>query len=202
MVGPSPFLPSTPLVGTNLRRLHLYQLTSMFARSDDGNPHLSDGALSSVLHLFVSGCPRLEALSVSHGHKYLSRGEIMPPLPRLGDAFVNAAPPRSLVMLHLQDIVVTPEDFSSCELPELRFCRLINAGEDAKIAKDALVAACPKLTGEACVVRDEPLDDATIKEAVDGARLRAKHHYFPTRDLSGLSLDGVLDVLQLGYYHR
>lgn len=211
LMGPSPSLPSTPLHGPNLRRLHLHKMCRSFGPDHNSYCHLSSGCLAAVIRLLVSRCPRLEALCLCHGRKYLSRGETLPPLPRLGTTFTDGSVelPRSLVMLHLQDIHVAPADLETCALPELVLLRLIGCGPEAQATADAMrasvakVCTCPKLTGEGVVVVESETSfncysypkfegpDATV----NAARNFAKYTKFPLEDLSGLRLAGVVDVL-------
>jgi hypothetical protein len=88
------------LSGANLRSLHVHKMCCSFVRDDYPSPHLSSGCLSSLIRLLVKGCPRLESLCLAHGSKYISRGEALPPLPRLGAAFADGILPTTLVMLH------------------------------------------------------------------------------------------------------
>lgn len=200
-LGPSALLPSRPFRGANLRRLHLHRLCTSFVphNTPGDSPHLSSSCLASILLLFVRECPRLEALAVVHGRKYTSRGEQLPPLPSIGGTLCHASLPRGLVMLHLGDIVVQPEDVAAVSLPQLALVRLVHCGPAAPAAAQALAANCPKLTEAGCVVladRDCPkiADDAPARE-----RKRATFMRYPTEDLTGLSFDGVIDVLERGY---
>ena len=92
-------LASQPFSGANLRRLHIYKMVESFC---EGDAHLSTASLSAFIHLFVKQCPQLESLCLTHGQKYLSRHEVLPPLPSLGHAFTNVTLPRTLVMLRTQ----------------------------------------------------------------------------------------------------
>lgn len=200
MYGPSPALPAQPLAGRNLRRLHVHNLVCPFG---DGPSHLDSSALHAVVALLLKDCPRLEALSLAHGRKYVSRNELLPPLPRLYGAFDVVRPPASLVLLHLQDMLVSPEDFGNCELPNLCFLRLVGCGARAAVAGASLVgsAIAPRLRTDGVVTRGLA-DDYLRKlpdETPNKARVWAGLYRYPQEDLGGLGLSGVLDALERGY---
>jgi hypothetical protein len=190
LVGPAPQLPSQPLAGANLRRLHIFRMIRSFDSSPD--VHLSTGCLSALVHLLVSKNPRLEALSLTHGKKVIGRNESLPPLPKLGRALANVALPRSLIMLHLQDIIVCPEDVAMVELPELAFVRLVHCGPDAHAAIDTLISLCPKL--KTCICKDKIPDGL---EHCGGSRVN--FFGFPRSELTGLSATGLLKAIENGY---
>jgi len=214
LMGPSPHLPSTPLHGPNLRRLHLHKMCRSFGPAEGAYCHLSSGCLGAVLRLLVSKCPRLEALCLCHGRKYLSRGEALPPLPHLGATFTDGSVelPRTLVMLHLQDIHVSPPALETCALPELVLLRLIGCGPDAQATADAMRAsaaadgcACPRLTEEGVVLVESENSSYNSyaypkfegpDAAANAARNLSKYTKFPLGDFeAGMSLSGVVDVL-------
>lgn len=196
--GPSPPLPTAPLQGANLRRLHIYDMIYGFTASD-ASPHLSDASLACFIKTFVSGCPRLESLCLAHGRKYLSRGETLPRLPRLGKSFQATPLPRTLVMLELKEIVVAPSDFAGCELPALALVRLKHCKDEhgPDLQKDTieeLCMACPKLEPSGCVAdehRFEPKHSSKLQQA--------RVCNYPAEHIGGLSLEGVLDALERGY---
>ena len=216
-VAPDPLLPTRSLNLPSLRILHVRSLVASFVPHWGDSqpvecPHLSTQSLASVLRLLVSQCPRLEALCIGHGRKYVSRAEVMPPFPRLGTALSDPAIgiASSLVMLHLSDILVDTEsvsDILGLSLPRLTFVRFVHCGPDAQAAADALVSQCAALTSDGCVVRAEREMDRALQEqcapnAPGSIRVRARHLGFPTGDLAGLSLDGVLRVLERGERHN
>ena len=191
MQGPNPLLPPMPLCLPNLRHLHVHKLCSSCS------PHLSSQCLGRLLQLLVQRCPRLESLCLGHGRKHITRFEEMPPFPHLGMA-LSACPvslPESLVLLHLSDVLVDPESVAGLSLPRLVFLRLVNCGPDARAAADTLANHCPALTRDGCCIRAE---FETPKLPCDATRLWARHARFPDKDLAGLSLDGVLNVLECG----
>ena len=151
----------------------------------------------------MSQCPKLEALGLSHGRKYLSRGETMPPFPSLLGAFEQCRLPTSLVMLHLQDIIVQPTDFAACHLPELALLRMIDCGDQAAESAHAMRLTCPKLTPAGCIITGDTTGYFKLTQETH-PRVKAVHCCFPADDLHGLSLDGVIDVLVRGYdtYYR
>ena len=196
MQGPNPLLPPMPLCLPNLRNLHVHNLCSSY-HPTSYSPHLSSQSLGRLLQLLVQRCPRLESLCLGHGRKYIARSEEMPPFPHLGTA-LSACPvslPESLVLLHLSDMLVDPESVAGLSLPRLVFLRLVNCGPDARAAADTLALHCPTLTRDGCCIRAE---FETPKLPSDAARLWARHARYPNKDLAGLSLDGVLNVLECG----
>ena len=193
VAGPTP---TQPLDGGNLRRLHVYKMMCSFHA---GNPHLSSGSLSAMARLFISKCPRLESISLTHGTKYLSRNEVLPPLPRLASAFINVRLPKTLVMLHLQDIVVHPEDFADSQLPELVLLRLVHCGPRSHEVAEFLVGTCPKLEPAGCLVSLSNRPLLPEEDVPSARRVRAKWQRFPRADLANSSLDRVIDVLEQGY---
>ena len=206
LVGPAPALPSTPLRAANLRRLHIYKMSRAFV-ADHHDPHLSDGCLAEVVRLLVSGCPRLESLALAHGRKYVSRNDVrlMPPLPSISHVFTHTPLPPTLVMLHLQDVNVTPEDLAPCQLPNLVFLRLVSCGPYSYAAARTLCSNCPQLSLEGCVVKrttDDRDADVIGRERNRELRHVARLYHFPKAGIQGLSLDGVLDVLERGYKCR
>ena len=108
---------------------------------------------------------------------------------------------RAQVMLHLQDMVVAPEDFAACELPNLVFLRLICCGDRSPEAVEALLASCPKLTREGCICFRGP-GDPVGDDGPNKSRAIARRFRFPEEDLAGCSLAGVIDALERGYSVR
>jgi hypothetical protein len=127
----------------------------------------------------------------------------MPPLPKLGGAFINVPLPRTLVLLHLQDILISPEDFATVSLPLLAFARFVNCGPETAEAIETLVATCPKLERNGCVwssgKMEPPVSAQGHKLAHAEVRQLARLIKFPCDDLAGLSLEGIMDVLERGY---
>ena len=111
-------------------------------------------------------------------------------------------------MLHLQDIVVMPEDFATTQLPLLRLVRFANAGVAAPAALEALRLKCPKLEERGCVSYKDPSSvfDAKANETLskrerEGTlpkRERARLFGFPDSDLAGLSL-GIITMTALRF---
>ena len=130
-----------------------------------------------------------------HGAKYLSRGEVMPPLPPLGATLRIVPLPRTLVFLHLQDMVVTPDVFDALpwDLPELRMVRLFHCGCEASGAIGSLRTYAPKLELANCILVEGPERVSHHKDAP--SRTHAKHGRFPSCDLAGLSAEGIIDAL-------
>lgn len=131
----------------NLRRLTLNHL--IYFAGD----HLSSGSLGDLLGLILPACPRLECLAIDHGIKYTSSVELkrdgQQQLPALAGALTRTPLPSSLVLLQLQNILVTPSDFDECHLPELTLVRLLGCGPAAlEVARQlAESERCPKLRG-------------------------------------------------------
>ena len=202
--GPSPSLPTKPLEGANLLRLEINRMSHMFGRGES-DVHLSSSSCSAMIGILTANCPRLESLLLKHGIQYQStctNGVISPPLPRLQAAFQQPKGlPRSLVMLHLGDILVAPEDFIGVDLPNLVLVRLVNGGLRAAATSAALLDndKCPKLTARGIIHRG-------IKISSDSVPARTLKEHSPWRfalefqtprgSLAGLSLDGVVKVLQ------
>ena len=88
------------------------------------------------------------------------------------------------------------------QLPHLVFLRLVACGSSAQLAARTLRSNCRQLSHEGCVVR--AVDDRDIIERERNRELRhvAKLYHFPKADIEGLSLAGVLDVLERGYKCR
>jgi hypothetical protein len=200
--GPSPQIPSSPLCLPNLRILRVQRMCTSFVSANSESPHLSSGCLGSILRLLIRQCPRLEALSLGHGRKYASRNEVMPPFPRLGTALADPSVglPEGLVMLHLSDMLIDPSEVLGIALAHLTFVRFVACGPDAQAAADTLATQCPALTSQGCCVREWTGPNATPvpRDAPNAARLRARLYRHPQEPLAGLSLEGVLDVLERG----
>ena len=176
----------------NLRRLNVHNMIGIVG------DHLSSTTLGELVKIVVGACPRLEALSLIHGQKYVSRNEALPPLPLLGDALLGVEVPRSLVLLHLEDIIVGADDVSSCELPKLKLLRLLCCGSGAQAAADALLGSSPLLTREGCEVHAGLRTRVGVTApdwSILSTRRQANIRQFPTRSVAGLSLAQIVDQL-------
>ena len=193
--GPDPVLSTHSLNCTNLRRLCIYRMISFSA------DHLSSEVLAELVQLLLRHCSRLEALTLVHGIKYTTRTGTIPDFPRLGSSFSRVQLPKSLRLLHLEDIVVDESCFATCDLPELCLLRLINCGDQAMDAAHELVRRCPKLNLEGCVVptAEDPLPKLDSNTPVT---TRAKIHQFPLSDVSSLSFKELLGALTSNVYSR
>ena len=206
--GPNPALPAAPLIGSNLLRLHVGHLCRQFAGGSD-NTHLSSSALQAVIRLFTVSCPRLESLIIAHGRKYVSAREPLPPFPSLGNSFQQFPLPESIVFLHLQDIIVGPENFDGVRLPNLLFLRLVCCGGGEMTWRElaASDAICPKLTPRGCVCRELTGEERPPKKETTSEKNKEKqtplyytmHHRYPRSDLAGLSFDDVIVALEDGH---
>ena len=80
--------------------------------------------------------------------------------------------------------------------------RLVNCGPWAQAALEDMCARLPMLSANGCVIIEErfQVEDGLDKKSPHYERTRAKRTRFPSEDLAGLDLDGVVSVLERGYY--
>ena len=121
--------------------------------------HMRSAEFEAAFHALLTACPALEHLHVNHGAMWTggSQPKAWQELPRATDCF-NLLPP-TLKMLSLENILLQPQAFESCNLPMLKRIRLSKCGPQAEEVAANLVASCPQLCASKVVV-------------VGGARLR------------------------------
>ena len=172
----------------SLRRLNLYRMIAF------SGGHLTSVELKRLLQLLLAQCPRLEALALTHGLKYIERGEDPAELPELGDSLHGAACLSSLVMLHLQDIATCTLDLPRLE--SLRLLRLVNCGDLSRTEPNMLLASlsdrCPKLDAQGCILLHAVPRETPESVTMRPYKLRTA---FPASDISGLSLAQIFDAL-------
>eukprot|EP00277_Geminigera_cryophila_P007953 CAMPEP_0179433382 /NCGR_PEP_ID=MMETSP0799-20121207/17805_1 /TAXON_ID=46947 /ORGANISM="Geminigera cryophila, Strain CCMP2564" /LENGTH=598 /DNA_ID=CAMNT_0021211323 /DNA_START=174 /DNA_END=1969 /DNA_ORIENTATION=- len=116
-----------------LRTLHIMSCISYSGH------HFSSDRLNKMIKCLLAACPVLEDLKIVHGQQSISsfdrkNGMKVESFPEPGDAFLDL--PRTLRCLRLQDMILLPEHFN--EMPFLTSVTLINCGEQAEAAKQAV----------------------------------------------------------------
>jgi len=103
-----------------LKRLEIGRLSSMMS------DHMNSAQLDAGLRALFLACPRLEVVSISHGH--MSRGSKKHPIPQqplpVATSSCLQGLPATVTDITLQEMVLAPDAFALCELPELKKLKL------------------------------------------------------------------------------